>query len=63
MSEQDSSSKSLPVLPSSGKVEQLRKETPTVPAKHCDSTLVSRFADATKTPKQKAIEEKIVNAA
>jgi FeS assembly SUF system protein len=69
MSESDSpasGSKSLPVLPNSGKVEQLRKEEalhPTVPAsKHCDSTLVSRFADSSKTPQQKAIEEKIVTA-
>jgi FeS assembly SUF system protein len=56
----------LPVLPNSGKVEQLRKEeaaAPTAaraPSKHCDSTIVSRFVDPTKTPTQKAIEEKIV---
>ena len=59
-------SKPLPVLPNSGKVDQLRAAeaaAPTTPSsKHCDSTLVSRFADATKTPKQKAIEEKIVTA-
>ena len=59
-------SKSLPVLPNSGKVEQLRQAeaaAPTAPpaAKHCDTTLVSRFADSTKTAKQKAIEEKIVS--
>ena len=59
---------SLPVLPSSGKVEQLRREeaahptTLSPPTKHCDSTLVSRFADSSKTPKQKSIEEKIVTA-
>jgi FeS assembly SUF system protein len=55
----------LPVLPNSGKVEQLRKEQAAAPApsaKHSDSTLVSRFADSTKTPKQKAIEEKVVSA-
>jgi hypothetical protein len=58
-------SKSLPVLPNSGKVEQLRQAeavsptSPTTPAaatapKHSgDSTLVSRFADSSKTPKQK----------
>jgi FeS assembly SUF system protein len=52
----------LPVLPTSGKVEQLRQEAASSPpAKHCDTTLVSRFADASKTPKQKAIEEKIVS--
>ena len=62
-------SKSLPVLPNSGKVEQLRAAeaaAPTKPtppsSKHCDSTLVSRFADSNKTPKQKAIEEKVVSA-
>ena len=68
--EQPTTSKSLPVLPSAdSKVEQLRKAeaaAPTTPlagaAKHCDTTLVSRFADATKTPKQKAIEEKVVSA-
>jgi FeS assembly SUF system protein len=56
-------------------VEQLRKEAaaapsapaptptqPAVPPKHCDTTLVSRFADANKTPKQKAIEEQVVSA-
>jgi FeS assembly SUF system protein len=57
----------LPVLPNSGKVEQLRKEeaaqpTTAPPAKHCDGTLVSRFADSSKTPKQKSLEEKIVTA-
>ena len=61
----------LKVLPHSGKVEQLRKEAeqspahppadPAVPAKHVDTTLVSRFADANKTTTQKMIEEKIVN--
>jgi FeS assembly SUF system protein len=60
---------SLPVLPNSGKVEQLRAEAKThpVPApapvpKHVDTTLVTRFVDANKTPKQKAIEEKVVAA-
>ena len=59
---------SLTVLPNSGKVEQLRKEAaasasaPSPPAKHVDSTLVSRFADSNKTPTQKAIEEKVVAA-
>jgi FeS assembly SUF system protein len=57
----------LTVLPNSGKVEQLRKEeaqhpTAPAPAKHCDSTLVSRFADSSKTPGQKKLEEKIVTA-
>src|SRR5215208_3727159 len=57
----------LPVLPSSGKVDQLREEAkanPTSPAmpKHVDSTLVSRFVDSKKTSKQKAIEEKVIAA-
>ena len=61
--------KSLPVLPNSGKVEQLRAEAEadarsqaTPPAKHVDTTLVSRFCDGDKTPKQKAIEEKVIDA-
>jgi FeS assembly SUF system protein len=59
---------SLPVLPSSGKVDQLREEakanpTPTPPTtKHVDSTLISRFVDSKKTSKQKAIEEKVIAA-
>ena len=61
MSEQEPPSKSLPVLPNSGKVEQLRKQEVASPSRHCDTTLVSRFADSTKTPNQKAIEEKIVS--
>ena len=54
----------LTVLPNSGKVEQLRKEAAEQPkpAKHVDTTLVSRFADSNKTPTQKAIEEKVVTA-
>ena len=58
----------LPVLPSSGKVEQLRAEASGADAKaqatskHVDSTIVSRFVDAKKTPKQKAIEEKVIDA-
>jgi metal-sulfur cluster biosynthetic enzyme len=65
------SQRSLPVLPNSGKVDQLRDEAKAAPAptpaaapapKHVDSTLVSRFVDANKTPKQKAIEEKVIAA-
>lgn len=52
----------LTVLPNSGKVGQLRTDAAKnpEPMKHVDTTLVSRFADANKTPTQKAIEEKIV---
>ena len=55
----------LPVLPSSGKVDQLRQDasaTPQAAPKHVDSTLVSRFVDSNKTSKQKAIEEKVIAA-
>jgi len=61
----------LPVLPNSGKVDQLRQEasdaklqsSPTpAAAKHVDTTLVSRFVDSKKTAKQKAIEEKVIAA-
>lgn len=66
----------LPVLPNSGKVEQLREEAkastaaaPAAPAaasspapRHVDSTLVTRFVDSKKTPTQKAIEEKVIAA-
>jgi len=67
----------LPVLPNSGKVEQLRKDAAAehaasppasapspapAPAKHVDSTLVSRYLDAKKSPQQKAIEEKVIDA-
>ena len=61
--------KSLPVLPNSGKVEQLRQEAAatgpaasSLPEKHVDTTLVSRFVDGNKTAKQRAIEEKVVDA-
>ena len=57
---------SLPVLPNSGKVDQLREEAsgakPQATPKHVDTTLVTRFVDANKTPKQKAIEEKVIAA-
>jgi len=60
-------SKSLYVLPNpDSKVEQLRKAEAAAPSsrapKHCDTTLVSRFADSTKTPTQKSIEEKVIAA-
>ena len=53
----------LTVINQSAKVEQLREEAaknPT-PPKHVDTTIVSRFVDANKTPKQKAIEEGEIN--
>ena len=58
---------SLPVLPNSGKVEQLRAEAADAKSqasasKHVDTTIVTRFVDSKKTPKQKAIEEKVIDA-
>jgi FeS assembly SUF system protein len=67
---------SLNVLPNSGKVEQLRQEAasakpqattgpapaPAPAPKHVNSTIVSRFVDSKKSPRQKAIEEKVVDA-
>jgi FeS assembly SUF system protein len=54
----------LPVLPSSGKVDQLRKELAANPPekKLNDKTIVDRALDPSKTPQQKAIEEKVIEA-
>src|SRR5271154_4577882 len=55
--------KSLNVLPNSGKVDQLRKELAgAVPKKLNETTLVDRAIDSSKTPDQKALEEKIIEA-
>jgi FeS assembly SUF system protein len=55
--------KSLEVLPNSGKVEQLKKELAADPPKqHNETSLVDRAVDASKTPQQKAIEEKVIAA-
>ena len=67
MSESDeaqSARKPLPVINSADKVEQLRKEAAadSKPSRHVDTTIVSRFCDANKTAKQKAIEEKAIDA-
>jgi FeS assembly SUF system protein len=63
---------SLPVLPNSGKVEQLRAEAAAgeaasaagssqrLPANHPDQTVIDRALDPNKTPKQKAIEERVI---
>src|SRR5688572_28507863 len=64
MSESQPSRQPLPVINQSAKLEQLREEAaknPT-PQKHVDTTIISRFVDANKTPKQKAIEEKVIDA-
>jgi FeS assembly SUF system protein len=55
---------SLNVLPNSGKVEQLKKEMLTSPpAKKLNETnVVDRALDPTKSPQQKAVEEKVIEA-
>jgi FeS assembly SUF system protein len=58
---------SLPVLPHSGKVDQLRRDAsqpPPLPkpASFADSSVVERFLDPSKTPQQKAIIEKVIDA-
>jgi len=55
----------LNVLPNSGKVEQLRKEmseSPPVQEKKnlADRTIIDRALDSSKSPQQKAIEEKVI---
>ncbi len=57
--------KSLPVLPNSGKAEQLKKELQAEaiePRKLNDMTLIERAVDPSKTPAQKTIEEKVIAA-
>jgi FeS assembly SUF system protein len=54
---------SLPVMPNSGKVEQLRKEHAAEPRsdrKHNATNLIDRALDQTKTAQQKAVEEKVI---
>jgi FeS assembly SUF system protein len=62
----NSASKHVPlnVLPHSGKVDQLRQEVQTnPPAKNlADQTIVERAVDTTKSPQQKAIVEKVIDA-
>ena len=52
----------LPVITQSAKVEQLRAETAAAKGKPEADTLVSRFVDPNKTPMQKTIEEKVIDA-
>ncbi len=53
----------LPVLPNSGKVEQLRAEMKTDGPKNLNQqNVVDRALDQTKSAKQKAIEEKVIEA-
>jgi FeS assembly SUF system protein len=63
----------LNVLPSSGKVEQMRQEIEqqgsgtgsqpaSSPKNFADRNVIDRAVDATKTPRQKAIEERVIEA-
>jgi FeS assembly SUF system protein len=53
----------LTVLPHSGKVDQLREELKAhPPTKLADQTIVQRAIDQTKTPQQKAVTEKVIDA-
>ena len=54
----------LPVINQSAKVEQLKNEAAANPPapKPADSTLVTRFVEQNKTPQQKAIQEKVIDA-
>jgi FeS assembly SUF system protein len=38
------------------------QSAPPAPEKHVDTTLITRYLDAKKNPKQKAIEEKVIDA-
>jgi len=63
MSDQTPKHQPLPVLPNSGKVDQLRLAAAASPtSKPADENLISRFLDASKTPQQKAIIEKVIEA-
>jgi FeS assembly SUF system protein len=53
---------SLPVLPSSDKVEQLRKEMAEAPKNLNATNVVDRALDQSKSPKQKAVAEKVIEA-
>src|SRR4051812_5207085 len=55
---------SLNVINTAAKVGQLRREAAgdPKPSKHGGTTLVTRFCESDKTAKQKAIEEKVVDA-
>lgn len=67
---QPGSIQSLPVLPNSGKVDQLKAELQQERAKQPDSlakqlarqNVIDRALDQTKSPRQKMIEEKVIAA-
>jgi len=54
----------LNVLPNSGKVDQLRKEFESNPARaktFADQTVIDRALDQSKSPRRRAIEEKVID--
>jgi FeS assembly SUF system protein len=54
----------LNVLPNSGKVDQLRKEFEASPPRSknlADQNVIDRALDQSKSPKQKAVEEKVID--
>jgi FeS assembly SUF system protein len=53
----------LNVLPNSGKVDQLKKEFASNPPTHnlANQTVIDRALDSTKSARQKAIEEKVID--
>jgi FeS assembly SUF system protein len=54
---------SLPVVSNNDKVEQLKQEFRADPPKKLNETnVIDRAVDQTKTPKQKEIEEKVIEA-
>jgi FeS assembly SUF system protein len=61
MTDKPANPKHLTVLPSSSKIEELRNQ-PSAPKKLVDQNLIDRALDPTKTPQQKAIEEKVIEA-
>src|SRR5690242_18427949 len=57
----------LNVLPNSGKIEQMRQSGTGAPPvssskNFADRNVIDRAVDATKTPRQKAIEERVIEA-
>jgi FeS assembly SUF system protein len=64
MSDEQPKHQSLNVLPHSGKVDLLKREAAAAPKplKPLDESLISRFLDPSKTPEQKAIIEKTIEA-
>lgn len=56
-------STSLTVLPNSGKMEQLKREFAEAAPKNLNQTnVVDRAVDQSKTPQQKAVAEKVIEA-